>query len=217
LKFKYPTLQVALDFIDISDALHIASIAWRNGVTWLEIGTPLIKSKGVDVIRVFRERFRDAVLIADMKCIDAGGVEVSLAADAGADIVTVLGVAHDSTILEALDSASQRDVKIMIDLINVSNPIERAQEIERLGVDFICLHTGVDVQKRRGLTVMEELLSILLKVKRSIRIPVAVAGGINLSNAKMMIDAGAQILIIGSAITKSDNPEFIVRKFMELI
>lgn len=217
MKFKYPTLQVALDFTDLSRAFHIASIAWKYGVTWLEIGTPLIKSKGVDVIRIFREKFRDAVLIADMKCMDAGDVEVSLAANVGADIITVLGVAHNSTLLEALDSARAHDVMVMVDLINVPNPLKRALEVEKLGAHFICLHTGVDVQRRIGVTVMDEFLDVLSRVKALIKLPIAVAGGINLSNVKMMIDMGADILIVGSSITRADNPEVMVRRFLNLI
>lgn len=217
MRFKYPAIQVALDFVDLDLALRIASIAWRYGVTWLEIGTPLIKSMGVEAVRFFRKSFPSAVLIADMKCMDAGGVEASLAAEAGADIITVLGVAHDSTILEALASASRQDVKVMVDLINVLDPVERALEVERLGVHFICLHTGIDVQKHMGVTVIDEFLSVLSRIKRLVGIPVAVAGGINLSNIRMMVDAGAQILIVGSAITKSDNPGLIVRRLMKLI
>lgn len=217
MHFKYPVLQVALDFTDLDVALKVADIAWEGGVTWLEIGTPLIKCEGVKVIRIFRERFSEDVLIADMKCMDAGDIEVSLAANAGADIVTVLGVAHNTTIIQALRSAKKLDVMIMVDLINISNPVRRAMEVERLGAHFVCLHTGIDVQRCKSSTVAEEFLDALIKLKALIKLPVAVAGGVNLFNARRMIDAGAQILIVGSAITKSDNPKFMVKKFLELL
>ena len=43
-----------------------------------------------------------ATLLADLKIVDAGELEAQIGFDAGADIVTVLGVAHDVTIQGAL-------------------------------------------------------------------------------------------------------------------
>ena len=52
---------------------------------------------------------------------------------AGADIVTVLGVSNDETILGAIKAAKQHGGKIMIDMIAVKNLVERAKEIDAMG------------------------------------------------------------------------------------
>ena len=46
-----PVLQVALDFLELSRALKAAREAWKGGATWIEAGTPLIKSEGLEAIR----------------------------------------------------------------------------------------------------------------------------------------------------------------------
>ena len=50
-------LQVALDFVDLDRALKCAAEAVAGGADWLEAGTPLIKSEGLDAVRALREKF----------------------------------------------------------------------------------------------------------------------------------------------------------------
>lgn len=49
-----------------------------------------------------RKAFPDRTILADMKTVDTGAIEVEMAAKAGADVVIVLGSADDSTLLDAL-------------------------------------------------------------------------------------------------------------------
>ena len=46
-----PKLQLALDFVDLHRALLVADAAVPAGVDWIEAGTPLIKSEGLDAVR----------------------------------------------------------------------------------------------------------------------------------------------------------------------
>jgi len=59
----------------------------------IEAGTPLIKQEGLRIISILKECFPEKLILADMKTMDAGGLEAKLAYDAGADLVTVLAVA----------------------------------------------------------------------------------------------------------------------------
>lgn len=122
-----PVLQVALDFMHKKRALEIAAEAVKGGADWIEAGTPLIKSEGSDVIRELKKNFPGHTIIADMKTMDVGATEVEIASKAGADIVSILGLADDSTIEEAVTSAMQYGSKIMIDLIGVSDRVERSK------------------------------------------------------------------------------------------
>ena len=49
-----PILQVALDFANLSQALRVAREAVAGGAQWLEAGTPLIKSEGLEAVRALR-------------------------------------------------------------------------------------------------------------------------------------------------------------------
>ncbi|MHC4453378.1 MAG: orotidine 5'-phosphate decarboxylase / HUMPS family protein, partial [Planctomycetota bacterium] len=85
-----PILQVALDFINLKRAVNIAKEAVEAGVDWIEAGTPLIKSEGLDSVRVLRKEFPTITIVADMKTMDAGRLEMETAAKAGADIAVVM-------------------------------------------------------------------------------------------------------------------------------
>jgi len=193
-----PILQVALDFIDLPRALKLAGEALEGGADWIEAGTPLIKSSGLDALRELRKRFPRATLVADMKTMDVGRIEVESAAKAGADVVIVLGLACDSTIRECIEAGRHYGAKIMVDLLEVDALLERAKEVERMGADYIGLHTSIDEQME-GKISFEGVRTIAGKIG----IPIAVAGGVNSENAHEAVEAGANIIIVGGAIIKS--------------
>ena len=195
-----PYLQVALDLLNEHRALKIAEESVKGGADWLEAGTPLIKSEGMEIIRKLRDIFPDKTIIADMKTMDTGAFETEMAAKAGADIIVILGAADDSTIKEAIKSSRKYGAKIMIDLIGVKNKVKRAQELEKIGADYLCIHIGIDEQM-----IGKKPLETLKEVVKKTNTPVAVAGGINSETAAELVKAGASIIIVGGAITKAKD------------
>lgn len=206
-------LQVALDLINDHRALSIAEDSVKGDKDcWLEAGTPLIKSEGMEIVRKLKEKFSDRTIIADMKVMDTGALEVEMAAKAGADIVCVLAASDNRTIADALKSARKYGTKIMADLIGVKDKSIRAEEIEKLGVDFLCVHIGID-QQMIGKNPVDILKSIVKKTK----IPVAVAGGINSETAVDAVKAGASIIIVGGAITKAKDVKMATKQIKKAI
>jgi len=195
-----PVLQVALDFYNLSRALAVAEEAVAGGAHWLEAGTPLIKSEGLEAVRQLRARFPRHTLVADMKTMDAGRTEVELASKAGADVVGVLGAASDTTIRESVEAARNYGCRLIVDMIGVADPVQRAQEVVAWGVDYIGIHIAIDEQMR-GVAPFETLA----RVARAVDVPVAVAGGIHSENVVQAIEAGATIIIVGGAITKATD------------
>jgi 3-hexulose-6-phosphate synthase / 6-phospho-3-hexuloisomerase len=195
-----PILQVALDLLNAERALAIAHDAVKGGADWLEAGTPLIKSEGMDIIRQLREQFPDKTIIADMKTMDTGALETEMAAKAGADIISILAASDDATIKDASSSARKYGAKLMIDLIGTPDIIKRAQEVKLLGADYLCIHVGIDEQMHG-----KKPLSLLKELVKHTTLPVAVAGGLNSETVPEVVSAGAQIIIVGGAITKAKN------------
>jgi len=195
---KKAVLQVALDVLELKRALQIAQESIDGGADWIEVGTPLIKSEGMQAIRSMRDRFPDSIIIADMKVADTGTLEVEMAAKAGASIVCVLGDADDSVIAESVRAARLYGIRIMADLINVKDPINRAPELEAMGVDIICAHVGID-QQMMGKNSIE----LLTALSGLIHVPLAVAGGIGRESAGEAIKCGADIVIVGGWIVRS--------------
>lgn len=205
-------LQVALDFVNLKRALKVAQAAVAGGVDWLEAGTPLIKSEGLDTVRELRRRFPQHTIVADMKIMDAGRIEAESAFKAGANIVCVLGVADDSTIKECGEAARNYGGKVMVDLINLVDPLKRAKEIEQMNIDYLGIHTSIDEQMRGGDPFYQ-----IRKLSREIELSLAVAGGINSETAARAVEAGANIVIVGGAIIKAKNPEEAARTIKQAI
>jgi len=148
-----PILQIALDLLELDKAISIARKAYSEepGVI-IEVGTPLIKYAGVEAIKKIRQELPDALILADMKTADVGALEVSIAAEAGADIVTVLGAVGDEVVEEAVWKAHELGVAVQVDMIGVRDVVKRGSEVAKLDVDIVGLHVGIDVQRRRGIT-----------------------------------------------------------------
>ena len=71
-KNKFPLLQIALDFTETERAMKVAIEAVKEGVEWVEAGTPLIKSEGIGVVRALKKEFPNKTVIADMEIMDTG-------------------------------------------------------------------------------------------------------------------------------------------------
>ncbi len=152
---EIPPMQVALDLVDLPRAIQIAEEAVKgilaetgNDITkaWVEAGTPLIKSEGMNAVRELRKKFPGHTIVADMKTMDAGAAEIEMAAKAGANVIFILGVSPDSCISEAVLAAKKYGVKVGADLISCEDPARRAIELEKMGVDIINIHVGLDQQ-----------------------------------------------------------------------
>ncbi len=214
MRLEKPVLQVALDFENLSRALDAAREAVAGGADWVEAGTPLIKSEGLNAVRELKRSFPTRRIVADMKVMDTGAFEVEIAAKAGADLVTVLGAADDGTIAEAVRGGELYGAEVVVDLLGVADPVARSRRVAELGAAAVCWHVGIDMQMQ-GQTPFERLAQLA----RDSPVPVAVAGGLTSETVAAATRAGAQILIVGGAITKSpkitEATQAIVRAIAE--
>ncbi len=207
-----PILQIALDFINLRRAVNVAREAVDAGVDWIEAGTPLIKSEGLDSVRALRKEFPTATIVADMKTMDAGRVEMETAAKAGADIAVVMGGATNATIKECISAGKNYGIKVEVDLLGTTDCVSRSIDIEKMGADIIGVHTAIDEQMQGG-SPFERLKEICANVN----IPVAVAGGINSETVVDAVNAGAKIIIVGGAICKATDIKSATGKLKKAI
>ncbi|MGB9727797.1 MAG: orotidine 5'-phosphate decarboxylase / HUMPS family protein [Nitrososphaeria archaeon] len=212
--FVSPKLQLALDLLELESALKVAFEA-KDYVDILEAGTPLIKSVGISSIRTLKKVFSDKIILADMKTLDVGYIEVSMAADAGADIVSISGLAPNDVVKEAVRGAREKGVLLMADLLGAKSQVERAIELKDLGVNMVCAHTAID-QERSGASVRDKV-EIVRNIAELTGLIVSAAGGITLETAGLMIEAGAKIIVVGRAITSSKDPKNAAAKFKKEI
>lgn len=189
-------LQLALDFITTEKAIAVLNEV-GDGIDIVEVGTPFVIDEGLHAVRRIRQAFPALKILADLKIMDAGEHETIAAIDAGANIVTVLGVANIVTIKAAVETAKKKGGEIMIDLMDVPDMEKRIPELDALGVDYFCVHTSVDAQAVGGNPLAD--LRMAKRIVKNARI--AVAGGIKQSTVKTIAAEKPDILIVGGGIT----------------
>lgn len=205
-------LQLALDLVDIPGAKQVVAEVAEH-IDIVEIGTPVVINEGLRAVKEIKEAFPALRVLADLKIMDAGGYEVMKASEAGADIITVLGVSDDSTIRGAVEEARKQNKKIMVDMINVKDIEGRAKEIDALGVDYICVHSGYDHQAA-GKNSFEELMAIKRVVKQA---KTAIAGGIKLNTLSEVIKANPDLVIVGGGITGQEDKKATAAEMKRLV
>jgi 3-hexulose-6-phosphate synthase len=193
-------LQVAIDLLSTADALSLLyNVAEQVDV--IELGTPLIKKQGLSVVTNVKAAYPDKLVFADMKTMDAGELEADLAFSAGADIMTVLATAGDSTIAGAVKAGKAHGKSVVADMIGVADKPKRLKELKALGVSWVELHAGLDEQAQPGYSV-----DSLLEAGRNAGMPFSIAGGINTERIEGVEAAGAIIAVAGAAIYGAKDP-----------
>jgi 3-hexulose-6-phosphate synthase len=214
-ELRRPLLQVALDFISINDALRIIKKLSGLDVDIYEVGTPLIKSEGVRAVSIVKELVDEAVVLADMKTADVGALEVRLAAENGADAVSVLASADNEVITSALNEGKSLDVDVVVDTIGKVDVIKDVSNLVGLGVQVVNIHLAIDVQLRSGRTVAD-ILDIIKYLRSMYRgIIISASGGVKPHHVRDLVRGGVNIVVMGSAITKASDPAKVVKEVLK--
>lgn len=204
-------LQLALDDITIEEAVRLVEQV-QEYIDIIEIGTPMVIEYGMEAARRIKQGFPMLQITTDLKIMDAGYYEAAQGFKAGGDIATVMGFTHDETIKGAVQAAKEFSGKVMADMMCVNNLVERANDISKLGVEYICVHTAVDVQNNEN--PYEPL--VLLKSELP-DIKCCIAGGVNSNSVKAISEIKPEIIIVGSGITRAENPKAEAEKISKII
>ncbi|WP_394548765.1 3-hexulose-6-phosphate synthase [Priestia aryabhattai] len=205
-------LQLALDLVNISEAKEVVQEV-QEYIDIVEIGTPVVINEGLRAVKEIKETFPSLKVLADLKIMDAGAYEVMKASEAGASIITILGATDDSTIKGAVEEAKKQGTQILVDMINVKNLEQRAKEVDALGVDYICVHTGYDLQAE-GETPFEQLQTIKRVVKNA---KTAVAGGIKLNTLPEVVQSQPDLVIVGGGITSEKDKRNVAEEMKKVV
>ena len=140
-----PKIQLALDTSDLGFALRTA---WelQEYVDIIEAGTHLLLMEGLRSVRLIKELFPEKVVLADTKIIDGGDVLAKAACSAGADVVTVVSAASQTTILKAINAAHSAGKKVLLDHLSTDWDSPDFLDKAALDVDYIGLHLPKDLQ-----------------------------------------------------------------------
>jgi 3-hexulose-6-phosphate synthase/6-phospho-3-hexuloisomerase len=201
-RLQFPIVQISLDLTSLDEALETARIAVDAGVDWLEAGTPLIQAHGLRAVERLRASFPEQPIVADLKIMDGGYLETEMAAKAGADLVVVMGRAHEATLRKAVEAGKKYGVKVMGDNLAAGDRVACARWMEGLGVDFIVHHIGYDERRLvKGVSPMDELDQVVAAVS----VPVQAVGGLTIQQAIACPSHGAPLVVLGAPLVIAAN------------
>jgi bifunctional enzyme Fae/Hps len=205
-----PYLQVAIDIPDIAAVKNILTQIPESDHLIIEAGTPLIKRYGVNVVQSIREVRPNAFVVADLKTLDTGNLEVRMVADATGDAVVISGLAPISTIEKSIKEAKKTGIYAVIDMLNVEDPLSVVESL-KIKPDVVELHRAIDTEG----SAKHAWADIPAMKKQSERLLVAVAGGIRVETIKDALKSGADIIVVGRAITKAKDVRSMTEQFLE--
>lgn len=210
-----PYLQVALDLTS-EDAVKaiIEKLPVRERLL-LEAGTPLIKNCGIEIVEKIRSFREESFIIADLKTLDVGRLEVKMAADATADAVCISGLAPNESVEKSIQEAQRQGIYSIVDFMNVDN-VEKKLKSLQYKPDIALLHRNVDVEttaRERGEEV-ESKWGNISAIRKLVNM-VSVAGGITPKTCQEALDKNADIIVVGRYIIRSHDPYQAARDFLE--
>lgn len=229
--WRPPYIQVALDHPALEKQVKVVKQLPKSDRIILEVGTPFLKKYGVESIKQIREVAREKFIVADLKTLDVGKLEVDFAFDATADGVVASGLAATSSLDKFIMEAQRLGIHAFVDTMEVQNPIEKLSSLKQIP-DVVIIHRGIDVeqsaagdkspdaqQRQRWALVpkIKELYASKKKASGRDRVLVAVAGGIEPSSAAYALEKGADILIVGRFIASAKDVEFAMRRILNVL
>ena len=218
--WKPPYLQVALDLDNMQEMERIIDSLPDRERILIEAGTPLVKKFGVGIISKIRELKKDAFIIADLKTLDVGRVEVKMAADETADAVAISGLGTQESIEKAIHEAQKQGIYSILDMMNVDNFTEKLETLN-LKPDIVLLHRNVDLETMKAERGEEQAAMTewgnINQIKDILGDNglVAVAGGIVPKKMDQALDSGADIIVVGRYIIGSRDVRHAAEDFLE--
>ena len=187
-----------------ADMIHV-DVMDGHFVPNLTIGPPVIKS-----LRKYTSLIFDVHLM-----ISPVHKYIKDFADAGANLITIHPEATEN-LKESLDLIKSLNKKVGVSL----NPDSKIELIEGnlKDIDLVLVmsvHPGYGEQKFIPEVVGKIKKLREIKDKENLKFDIEVDGGINFENSKTVIDAGANILVSGTTIFKSNNGD--IKKNIDIL
>jgi 3-dehydro-L-gulonate-6-phosphate decarboxylase len=211
----YPLLQLALDYVALPPAMAVAQWVHKE-VDILEIGTPLTKAEGMRAVAAIRALCPQNLILADVKSPDVGGLEAKLCYDAGADWMTVMGVAPAETIKLALAEARARPGKqVVLELTGIRDILGYAAEWRSYGVERLCYHRGWDEGNLTRAWDAHDRHLIAALTQMGFKL--SVAGGLGLELLPFFEGLDISVFVVGRAIHDAPDPLAAAQQFRAVI
>jgi 3-keto-L-gulonate-6-phosphate decarboxylase len=225
-----PHLWIAYDYVDMGECLAMLEGILRvhpDADIIHEIGRPTLINAalaGYPIVAEFRKRLsNEQHLVADFKGYDVPYVaEGKYYYAGGADIVTVMAMAPDEAIKEAIDGAKADAKMVAFDLMTYLDDdfkAARARELARMGATLVSCHTGWSEQAAGKSP--DALIEKVCRELEGTDLRVIAMGGLkpgSVGRLRAHTSGGRLFAVVaGSSITRSKEPNAVIDQFLEEI
>jgi 3-hexulose-6-phosphate synthase len=210
-------LQITLDTMSAQEGISRARAVASN-VDVIEVGNPLLLDEGISAVEQVKEAFPEVEVMADTKIWHNGARIAQSAFSHGASMVTVLAGVTDEEVETVVEVANSWGGTVVADLAGASGIMQRAAELEELGVGYMMIPSGLrvyehelvdnDVFRRNTRAVGGMPLALVRNVNRALHgdAQIAVVDNITLDNLDAVLATHPGILLVGRAILDADDP-----------
>lgn len=215
------TFQISVDTDNVPQGLAVARAALAAGVHLVEMGTPLLKCEGVrNVVPIFRQRFPEALLLADMKSMDGVGFEARNVFEGGGNIIDFLALAGVDSVRAACaarDEYRDRDTDLprlcFADILvpqqgPAAQAVEVAQRMVDAGVDGVGVHLQLDARRADPSLQSSGYLGDVARAvfdKVGQAASVQVVGGLSVEQAQALAQDGLLAFVISGNLGLPDG------------
>ncbi len=202
--------QVSFDGLDNDRNLYIAEQIGQYADI-IEIGSLPIFKYGIECIKQFRTNFPKHNLFADTKIVDRGRDVTSLFSQAGADWISVMAGTNTQVIHGVCSKAHDLGKRVYLDLLDAKSPGQIVVEAKSLGIDAILFHQPSEKYNTLSISFAEQWEM----VKGNTELPIFISSAVTRESIDFILTLNPDGLIVGSAITESDDPVVEARFFYE--
>lgn len=214
-------LQIALNSSPWEGSQIISELPQSDRII-IEAGTPLIKSYGIDGIKVLKDAWNSHIrfnfepyIVADTKCMDRGRAEVNIARYGGASAATVLGAAPIETINYFIATCEEMGLDSMVDTIGMDQPFRILRKLKKMPT-VVVLHRGVDEEafdKNKPIPYLQ-----INKIRSSFDVMISVAGGDTYREVQRAIFNDADIVVVWKNFySRTSNAGELAEEFLKEI
>jgi 3-dehydro-L-gulonate-6-phosphate decarboxylase len=101
-------------------------------------------------------------------------------------------------------------------MTGVKDPVARAEEIKKVGVNYVLYHRSIDEETTIGASWNDETVQTVRELC-NLNMDIAIAGGVNADILPMLKDIPLYGIVVGRGITAQQNPEEAARALSQCI
>ncbi|RHW49428.1 3-dehydro-L-gulonate-6-phosphate decarboxylase [Lactobacillus bombicola] len=204
-----PKLQVALDCDNTAQAINVLRQV-KDEIDVVETGTILIYRDGLSAVSALRAMAPEKIVLADVKCADAGTKCGQSCKQAGADWMTCINAATVPTM-----SNAQKEIEVQVELYEGWEDENRMQEWLNHGIHQVVYHQSRDAKfagqkwSEKDVTNVKNLIKLGFKV--------SVTGGVHPEVLQLFAGVPVYTFIAGRDIREAADPHEQAKKFKDEI